>query len=160
MAAMSRQLKPLNHMVRITWDNRREDNQREDNRRGLGGSLGLVAAGSFHMAAVRKLVGVGMRLVEVGMLLVQVVGSRLMAGRADQYGTCIEVAAQPLLVVARTCHPFCPFQPCAVSAYKHKPCNKPNLPHMTGSETPLEVHLFQKCKQPEKIYRPIVEGRT
>lgn len=69
---------------------------------------------------------------------------------ADQCETSVDEGVPPL-VVDQIYHPFCPFQPCAVSACRHRPCNKLNQPIDSVSVKPPEVHHFPRCMQLRKI---------
>lgn len=79
---------------------------------------------------------------------------------ADQSVTSADQGVLPLPVVAQTFHLFCPFQSCVVSAYMHKPCNKPYLPYKTATVKPLEFRHFQQSLQQWKICMLLVVGRT
>jgi hypothetical protein len=89
------------------------------------GNLGSVVVGSRRVAHMPVVVGI-----------------QLMAELTDPFATFAEQEELPSAVV-RICHLFCPFQPYAVSAYKHKPCNKPDPQNRTVSEKLLEVLPFR-----------------
>lgn len=114
---------------------------REDNRQEGNLELDRVAGGH---RAVHMMVGMDIQLVEE---------------LPDRNVTCAGLLVLPLVVV-QTCHLFYPFQSCAVSAYMHKPSNKPYQTNSSTTAKPLEVHHFQLSKLLWRIYTPVVGGRT
>lgn len=112
---------------------------------GPGGNLlaGNLPVGSLELAAVGNL-----ELEEVGRhhkagRMLAVVHSQRVEGQADR---CVTSAALEALAwaVAQTCHPSCPFQPCAVSACRRKPSSTPYQTGRKGSGKPLKVPHYRQ----------------
>lgn len=98
---------------------------------GVEGTWGVVVV----VVGIHRVAGVG---VGVGMIEVHM---QWLEEEADPNETYVEQVVL-LLALHQTFHLFCPFQPCVVSAYSCKPCNKPCLSNNSEPEKPLEVRHF------------------
>eukprot|EP00262_Sarcandra_glabra_P003377 TRINITY_DN14051_c3_g1_i1.p2 TRINITY_DN14051_c3_g1~~TRINITY_DN14051_c3_g1_i1.p2 ORF type:complete len:134 (+),score=19.20 TRINITY_DN14051_c3_g1_i1:406-807(+) len=133
--------------MEITWDSQQVDNQMVGSR-----LQGILWEGNLEPEVVVDSHRVAQMQV--------VVDIRQVEEFADLSGTSAEQGAPPSPVVVQTCHLFYPFRSCAVSACKHKPCNKLDQTNRTESEKPLEFRRFQQSLLQWKICMRLVGGRT